>query len=386
MGVKQRVHREPLGRVAIIATWNYPIQLLGVQLIQALVAGNRVTVKPSEHAPRSQRALLALALEAALPAGVLDWTEPTREAGPELIESGAFDHVVFTGSTKVGRAIGRTLGEKLIPSTLELSGRDSAIVLNDADPVLAARSIWRAVVFNGGQTCMAPRRVLIEPGPYAEFVRQIGGLASANQPAKMVLDGAAEGVVKLARDAIERGGRSVTGLIDEPRGNAVRPIAIADCPADAPLVDGAFFAPALAIVPVADLDEALGIHHRCDQHLATSIYTKRIGFARDLAPRLRAQTVTINDTLLPTAHPGASIGGTGASGWGQSRGREGLLAMTRPVFVSVTPGPLRPPIHEPNQNTARKITSFVSRLYGSRERKHPARDIGPSETAEGTRT
>ncbi|MEM9064949.1 MAG: aldehyde dehydrogenase family protein [Planctomycetota bacterium] len=381
-GIRQKVHRAPLGRVAIVATWNYPLLLLGVQLVQALIAGNRVVVKPSEHAPRSQRALLELATEAAMPPGLLEWTEATREAGPELIARGDFDHVIFTGSTDVGRVIAGELSESLTASTLELSGRDSAIVLDDADPVLAARSVWRAVVFNAGQTCMAPRRALVEPKAYGEFVRTIGSLASADGARRLVLRDSARGIHEIAERAVEAGGRSVTGLLEPPERNAMRPIGIADCPEHAELVEGRFFGPALAIVPAHDLDHALEIHRRCDQHLATSVYTRRTGFARDLAPHLGVTTVTINDTLLPTAHPGASIGGRGPSGWGLSQGTEGLLAMTRPVFVSITPGPLRPPIHEPNPQTASRIGAFIGRLYGAKASSTKGTPHGqPSERA-----
>jgi len=143
LGQRHWAQRLPLGRVLVIATWNYPLQLLGIQLTQSVVAGNRTVVKPSERAPRSQRMLVELAREAladaGLPADMVRAADATREAGRELLERERFDHVVFTGSTAVGREIAALCARTLTPTTLELSGRDSAIVLADADPALAAR-------------------------------------------------------------------------------------------------------------------------------------------------------------------------------------------------------------------------------------------------------
>ena len=119
---RQWVHRRPVGAVGIIATWNYPLQLLGVQLVQAIAAGNRVVVKPSEHAPRSQVRLLELAREAGLSEETLSWTEPTREAGARLLAEHRLDHVLFTGSTAVGRQVAVSCAERLVSSTLEHAG------------------------------------------------------------------------------------------------------------------------------------------------------------------------------------------------------------------------------------------------------------------------
>ena len=172
IGQRHEVRRRPLGRVAIIATWNYPYQLLGVQLVQAIVAGNSVVVKPSERSPRAHGALLDIARSSGLPEHRLLWTAATREDGRRLLEEGGFDHVVFTGSTEVGRAIASALSESLTPSTLELSGSDSAVVLGDADAVLAARSVHYALAVNAGQTCMAPRRVIVEEAVFEAVLRR----------------------------------------------------------------------------------------------------------------------------------------------------------------------------------------------------------------------
>jgi len=384
LGQSHRVVREPLGRIALIATWNYPVQLLGIQLVQALAGGNRVVVKPSERSPRTHLALLRLAASCGLPDGMLTWTEPTREAGQALLISERFDHIVFTGSTAVGREIAEIAATSLTPTTLELSGRDSAIVLDDADPRLAARSIWHAVTINAGQTCMAPRRVLLQQGIASRFLDELAPLAAAARPLTMIDAGAAAHCHGLAQSAIDGGGRSLSAISEAPAGRALRPLAIVDCPRDAPLVDGDHFGPVVAVIIVRDELDALHVHHRCGQHLATSVFTGDPSRAEWLRPLLGATTVTVNDALLPTAHPATSIGGRGESGWGVSRGREGLLAMTRPVFVSSTARWPRPPLDAPTPTMARRMMRFLRWLYGGGAAGAPDLDTSlPSASSSG---
>jgi len=364
--------RVPRGRVAIIATWNYPVQLLGIQLVQSIAAGNQVVVKPSELAARSQHLLLQCAQEAAersgMPAGWIEAVEPTRAAGERLLAEQSFDFVIFTGSTGVGRAVARQCAETLTPSALELSGRDSAIVLDDADTQLAARSIWHGLSMNGGQTCMAPRRVLVTRHAYRAFAASLGPLAAAAKSRRMISEAAAATCFELARDAIDRGGRSASGMLEAPTGpdrRVWRPHAILDCPASAPLVEGRHFGPVMAVVPVEDEVEAIAIHARCDQRLATSVYTARASRWRDpeRIAELGSALVTINDTIIPTGHPAASIAGTGESGWSATRGVSGLQALTREVILSATDRRIRVPIEPPaasGQRILRKVAQWLS--------------------------
>lgn len=380
LGIGQQVveQRAPLGRVAVIATWNYPIGLLGTQLVQGLAAGNEVLVKPSEHAPRTQHRLMDLMIEAGLPRGALARVEATREAGRAMLAGRrdlggerALDHVVFTGSTSVGCAIAETLAPRLVPSTLELSGRDSAFVLADADARLAARTIWWAVTANAGQTCMAPKRALVDEAVYERFLIELSQPAAGARPRALISPEAARACFDQAVDAVDAGGRSLSAVLEPPKGRVFRPLAIVDCPSDAELVEGATFGPVLAVIPVRRVEDALAIHHRCDQHLATSVFSRDEERARALAPRLGATTVTINDCVIPTAHPAVSIGGRGMSGWGVSRGRAGLLAMTRPVYVSRTSRWIRVPVGEQSEERVERLAGFVRWLHGARPSRGP---------------
>lgn len=371
---KALLTRAPLGHVAIIATWNYPIQLLGIELLQALVAGNRVTVKPSENAPRSQALLLELARDAGkscnMPSEQLAWTPATREAGATLLKDTRFDHVVFTGSTGVGVAIAETLAPSMISSTLELSGRDSAFVLDDADPELAASAIWQGVDMNSGQTCMAPRRALVDEKVYAEFVRRIASRAGAARPRPLINEQAASQCYDLARECQAQGGRSLAGVIEAPspdttgRLRCLRPMVFADCPRTARLVEGRHFGPLLTVIPVRNLEDGLSIHDAVDQVLNTSVFTRSPSRIDSFRNRLRSTIVTINDCLLPTIHPAVGLAGHGMSGWGITKGEAGLLAMTRPVYTTKTAPLLRFSMEAVTPAIEKGMASFVRFWYG----------------------
>lgn len=333
VGQRHWVRREPLGLVGIIATWNYPVQLLGIQLVQAVVAGNRVVVKPSERCPRTQGRLLEMAREAGLAEGLLRVLAATREAGAEMLEREPLDHLVFTGSTEVGRVIAAALGPRLVPSTLELSGRDSAIVLADADIALAARSIGAAVRLNAGQTCMAPRRVLVASPVADAFAHRLRAEVAVFGPLTASDGSACEARVEV-------------------------------CEAGDALVAGDHFGPAVAVVACDTRERMVEVHRCIGQHLATSVFTRDIHRALSLAGELAAGTVTINDAVIPTAHPGAALPALGDSGWGVSRGELGLLAMTRPVHVSVTSRRVRVPTAPPSARQAEQVKGFVRWWYG----------------------
>ncbi|UYV11418.1 MAG: aldehyde dehydrogenase family protein [Phycisphaera sp.] len=360
-GQRVTVRRAPLGHVAIIATWNYPYQLLGIQLVQAIAAGNNVTVKPSERSPRCQLALLELARDAGLDASRLDWTDATREAGREMLERGTFDHVVFTGSTAIGRDIAGALAGSLTPSTLELSGSDSAIVLGDADAGLAADSIYFALALNSGQSCMAPRRVIVEDGAYKQFIDAFTKKFEQQARCRLVRGSEAQHCRSLVEQGRAMGAGVVSSDLDSSTGFA--PTAILDCPADADVASSDHFGPAIAVLRSGSRSETLSLAGLSNKALATSIFTNSPAEAQTIAREIGSGFITINDCMVPTAHPGASLAGRGPSGWGVSRGELGLLAMTRPQFVSKTSRKLRLPTEEPSQRVQRNIERFVRWRY-----------------------
>ena len=257
-GQTDRVHRRPRGVIGIVGTWNYPLMLNGVQIVQALTAGNGVLWKPSEVAPASAAALYSLFARAGFPDGLLQAMEATREAGQALTEA-AVDHVVFTGSAAVGRRIAARLGERLISSTLELSGCDPMFVLGDADVPMAARAAWFGFTLNGGQTCISVRRVFVHHSVYPTFCDLLKSLASAAAPMKMALASQARQAEQLVTQALDAGGRLLTpALASNGDPAAFTPAVVADARPDSNLCHEASFAPVMAVLPFDALEDALG--------------------------------------------------------------------------------------------------------------------------------
>ncbi len=360
--------RFPVGRVLVIATWNYPVQLLGIQLVQAIVAGNSVVVKPSERAPRTQALLLKLAMAATdgIPSmrGAIETRAASREEGARLLRDERFDHVVFTGSTAVGRAIAEVCASKLLPTTLELSGSDTAFVLADADARAAARAVFLGFTGNAGQTCMAPRRALVERPALAAFTDELARLVAGAKRVRLVDAHAANATRAAAASAVAVGGRSIAGALEPTDGRAMRPIAVLDCPVETELFFGRHFGPALAVRAVDSLEEALTLHAQVGQYLATSVWTRatraRCAEVERAIASCGSSLVHFNSVLLPSAHPGIALGGHGASGWGVSRGVSGLLALTREVTVTRTSRFLAPPVEEPAPSAVAWLSRIVA--------------------------
>ena len=204
MGQRDTVYRRPRGIVGIIGTWNYPLLLNGVQMVQALTAGNGVVWKPSEVAPASADVLIDLLGRAGYPSGLVQMLPATREAGKELAEADV-DHIVFTGSSTVGRAWRSRLARRLVTSTLELSGIDALFVLEDADPQFAARAAWFGATINRGQTCLAVRRAFVQRSVYPTFLEALQPLAAAAQPMPLALPAQCDQADRLIDDAIAQG-------------------------------------------------------------------------------------------------------------------------------------------------------------------------------------
>jgi acyl-CoA reductase-like NAD-dependent aldehyde dehydrogenase len=339
-GQRDTVVRRPRGVVGVIGTWNYPLYLNGTQIVQALTAGNAVLWKPSEVAPASAAVLHALLLEAGFPAELCPMLEATREAGRMLTET-ALDHLVFTGSASTGRAIARTLGERLISSTLELSGCDALFVLDDADVGLAARAAWFGATLHRGQTCLAVRRIFVQRSVYAAFLVELRQAAGKASPLPLALPAQADFAARLIRAAVEDGGRLLLDSTPADGENSI-PQVVFDARPDMALCREASFAPVAAVLPFDTVEEAVSMEAVCPYALGASIFSRDERRALRLAEALRAGMISMNEVIVSTAHPATPFGGRGDSGWGVTQGAEGLLEMTVPQVISVRSGRFRP--------------------------------------------
>jgi acyl-CoA reductase-like NAD-dependent aldehyde dehydrogenase len=343
-GERETVYRRPFGVVGVIGTWNYPILLNAVPIAQTLAAGNGVLWKPSELAPTVGEVLHELFLAAGFPPDLFVRLPATREAGPHLLETDV-DHVVFTGSANVGRKVAVRCAERLIPTTLELSGCDALFVLADADPVLAARAAWFGATLNVGQTCLSVRRAFVHRSRYDAFVAALRPLAAGVRTEPLALMSQATQAERLVGEAVKRGA-TVLGTddlpmaLDEPP--RFRPTVLVGARPEMAVCREASFAPVVAVIPFDDEADLVAASEDCSFGLGASVFTASPRRAIQLGERLRVGSVSVNDVIVGTAHPAVPFGGVRGSGWGVTRGEEGLLAMTVPQVVTVRRGRFRP--------------------------------------------
>ncbi len=344
---------EPAGVVAIIAPWNYPLAIPCGQIVPALVAGNAVVFKPSEIAPGCGQALADCFAEAGLREHLLEVWHGGAEAGEALIQARP-DKVVFTGSSEAGKSVGEACGRNLIPSVLELGGKDAMIVLADADlDAASSAAVWGA--FNNcGQACLSVERIYVEKavaedfsarcvnktralrlGPGSDPDTEVGPMARAELAERveaLVVAAEAEGARILAGG---RRRRDLGPCYFEPTivGNVNPTMRIMREP---------IFGPAVAIQSVGGAEEAVALANDCEYGLSASVWTGDRKRGMRIAKRLQAGSVMVNDLASYFGIAEAPHGGRGLSGWGRTHSRLGLMEMVQVKYVDVDWLPRRP--------------------------------------------
>ena len=348
-GVWAEVHREPYGVILIIGPGNYPLFLPGVQIVQALVAGNAVLLKPGEGGTAVAQILCRLILEAGLAAELIEILPESVRAARAAIAARP-DKVNFTGSAPTGREILWQLAPQLIPATLELSGADSVIVRPDADLQLAAKALSFGLRLNNGATCISPKRVFVAaamaPKLEAGLAEQFRQLATGNQilagsQARSHTASSRNKARALIDEALLLGAHLVAGSADFEPVEGV-PIVLGGVPPEARILKDEVFGPVMSMVSVESDREAVRLANDCPFGLGASIFSRDEVTSRRLAQELNVGVVTINDIIIPTADARLPFGGRGNSGFGVTRGAEGLLELSRPKVVTSTKGKYRP--------------------------------------------
>ncbi len=319
------VERQPRGTVLILAPSNYPLFLAGVQAIQALIAGNAVLFKPAPGCSEPAQKLANHLEAAGFPRHLFGLLPEEPSHGIAALESGEIDKVVLTGGVETGRKILESCASRLIPATMELSGLDAMLVREDADPERVANALRFGLGANGGRTCIAPRRIFLHEGAYhavRDFCRKtwIDRDLPGNSPA-----------ASLVRSAIEAGAEPFAGETDAD--DLTSPLILENVPPDSPLWSEDHFSPVAALTTVKSDEEALDRIAECGFALAASIFTADLDAAMRLQRQIPAGVVTINDLIAPTADPRLPFGGRQLSGFGVTRGIDGLLEMTTPRVV-----------------------------------------------------
>lgn len=328
-GVSLKVEREPLGTVLIVAPANYPLFLPGAQALQALAAGNAVLWKPAPGGSAAARALSDLLNASGLDPLLLRVLDDSPGAATAAIRSGV-DKVILTGSAATGRAVLHELAETLTPSVMELSGCDAVFVLDNADLTRTAAAIAFGLRLNGSATCMAPRRLFASPETAQRLQSKLLPLLAAIAPVPLPAS-TAQSLRDLLVKAQQAGATLLCGAVD---GDAVRPILIAGAKPGMAVAQTDIAAPVLSIIETAGQQASLDAYSACPYALTAAIFGEEQDAIR-LASRIRAGVVLVNDIIVSTADPRAPFGGRGASGFGVTRGREGLLEMTAPKTVLI---------------------------------------------------
>jgi phenylacetaldehyde dehydrogenase len=332
----------PLGVVAAIGPWNWPMMITVWQLGPALRMGNTVVVKPSEYTPLSVLALIKVINET-LPAGVLSAVSGGREVGEALAGHPGVDKVMFTGSTATGKAIVRSSADTLKRLTLELGGNDPGIVLPDADPKAIAEGLFWGAFINTGQTCAALKRLYVHADIYDQVCQALTDYA-ANVPMGVGLEeqnvlgplqnASQYAIVKdLVQAAKDSGARILLGgdPDEDAPGHFYPTTLVADIDNDNPLVAEEQFGPALPIIKYTDIDEAIQMANALEVGLGASVWSTDREKAREVAARIEAGTVWINEH--GAIDPRVPFGGAKQSGYGLEFGVEGLKALGQPQVI-----------------------------------------------------
>jgi succinate-semialdehyde dehydrogenase/glutarate-semialdehyde dehydrogenase len=333
------VEYQPLGVVAVIGPWNYPVLTSLGSIVYALAAGNAVVFKPSELTPAVGCFLADAFADAVGDQAVFQVLTGDGTTGHALCLAGV-DKVSFTGSPAIGRKVMAACAERLTPVLLELGGKDAMIVDDDADLDAAAeQALWGAMA-NAGQTCLAVERVYVVDRVYDRFLAKLVERASRVRPGgepdadfgPITLPRQLETIRRHLDDAFARGARALVGGPDAVRPPYVDPVVLVDVPADALVLQEETFGPVLPVVRARDAGHAVALANASPYGLGAAVFASR---RADLIARaLRSGMASINSVLTYAGVPSLPYGGVGESGFGRSHGPDGLREFTRSKAIT----------------------------------------------------
>jgi acyl-CoA reductase-like NAD-dependent aldehyde dehydrogenase len=345
--------REPLGVVAAISPFNFPLILSSIKIAPALAAGNTVVHKPAEETPLTALLLAEVLRDAGVPDGVFNVVTGDGTTGELLVSDPRVDKIAFTGSTPVGRRIAAAAAERVTPVTLELGGKGANLVFADADLGAAIETTVGAFVFNTGQFCMSGSRLLVERPVYQDVVAALAGACGQIPVGDPFDEGTVIGPMagprhlSKIRDYLDRArkdGVTVHGDTEPAAaplsgGFWASPAVLADVAQDSPYVQEEIFGPVLTVQPFDTEEEAVRLANGTPYGLAAGLQTRDVTRAHRVAARLRAGSVWVN--AWPLLDAGMPFGGYGQSGYGREGGPEGLDAYLQTKSVAIAMGAQR---------------------------------------------
>ncbi|HEY9578915.1 MAG TPA: coniferyl aldehyde dehydrogenase [Rhizorhapis sp.] len=330
-----RIEYQPLGVIGIVSPWNYPFALAMMPLVTAIAAGNRVMIKPSELTPASADFLVSF-LADLFPKEQVAVVTGDASVGAAF-SSLPFDHLIFTGSTTVGRAVMKAASENLVPVTLELGGKNPALVEKGSSLQRAAEGIAYGKLQNGGQICISPDYAMVHEDDVAQFVDAYSQAVAAFYPdgstgtdyTSIINEKHYARLTGLLDDARAKGARVVSVGRDREnaptRAHTLSPSVVLDTTDDMTIMREEIFGPILPILPYRKVEEAISYINARPRPLALYYFgTRNGGDCRTVLSRTTSGNVTINNTLMHYVQDDLPFGGVGASGMGSYHGLEGF--------------------------------------------------------------
>ncbi len=335
-------HRMPLGVVAGIVPWNFPISLAGFKIAPALVAGNTLVLKPAATTPLSTLKIAEL-IQNVVPPGVVNVIADANDLGGLLCQHPDVKKISFTGSTATGAKVLGGAAHDIKRVTLELGGNDAGIVLADADPKKVAPELFASAFNNCGQVCIAIKRLYVHESIYDEICDELAAIAKA----KRVGDGMQEGtdigplqnktqyekVKGIISEAAEQGTVIAGGECPDGPGYFISPTLVRDISEGSRLVDEEQFGPVLPIIKFSDEDDVIARANGTNQGLAGSVWSASVEHAYEVAKRVVTGTIWVNKHT--EVDPGIPFGGAKQSGLGAELGQSGLNAYTQLKIINI---------------------------------------------------
>ena len=323
--------REPVGVVGAIIPWNFPLLMVAWKAGPALASGCTMVLKPAEETPLSALRFAELVQQAGYPAGVFNVvTGHGHSAGAALAAHKGVDKVAFTGSTEIGKLVGKAALDNMTRVSLELGGKSPVIVLDDADPAVAAAGAAQAIFFNQGQVCCAGSRLYVHKSRFERVVEGLSGIAAdmelgagiepSTQIGPLVSAVQQQRVLGYIRSGFEEGARALAGgAAGEGEGYFVKPTVLVDTRDDMRVVREEIFGPVVVAMPYDDLDEVARRANDTPYGLGASIWSNDLSRVHRLVPKIKAGTVWVNcHNILDASMP---FGGYKQSGIGREMGR-----------------------------------------------------------------
>src|SRR5271155_5153962 len=372
-----RLGYDPVGVIGIISSWNYPLAIPLSQIIPAVAAGNAVVCKTSDFTPQCGTLIQKLFDEAKFPEGLVTIVQGAADVAQALI-AGRPDKVFFTGSVATGKRVAEACAKDLIPSVLELGGKDAMLVLADANlEIAASAAVWGGFT-NCGQVCLSVERLFVEASVAEKFLALVVQktqklrVGPGNDPATdigpLIRPQHVPRMRALIDDAVNLGAKILCGGSARPDlgPNFFEPTVIAGVNSTMRLFQEETFGPILAVQVVKDSEEAIARANDSTFALAASVWTGDAKRGQAIAARLRAGAVMVNDAISYFGIAEAPHGGCGASGWGRTHGKAGLLEMVQAKYIDVDrlPGREKPWWYRYGADLERAADAFLKFEFG----------------------